>query len=90
MFRVSKYHEHVKTLFAVDYIHHGFLSRSALPCNRSLQLRSTSGERPCEATFSEEIAPIQNAYRGFLPALRHNREFYFSFLNIKTASDESH
>jgi hypothetical protein len=24
---------------------------------------------PCKATFSEEIALVRNAYRGFLPAL---------------------
>jgi hypothetical protein len=35
-----------------------------------------------EATFSEEIALFQNADCGFLPDLRHNGEFYLSFLYI--------
>src|SRR5580692_3324797 len=40
---------------------------------------------PCKATFSEEIALVQNAYCGFLPELRHNGEFYLSFLYIKNS-----
>src|SRR5690242_7670005 len=40
---------------------------------------------PCKATFSEEIALVQNAYCGFLPALRHNGEFYLSFLYVKNS-----
>src|ERR1700737_5641781 len=40
---------------------------------------------PCKATFSEEIALVQNAYRGFLPVLRHNGESYLSFLYIKNS-----
>jgi hypothetical protein len=38
---------------------------------------------PGKATFSEEIALIQNAYGGFLPGLRHNRESHLSFPYIK-------
>src|SRR5439155_3764509 len=59
--------------------------RFASQSNRSLRLRSTGGEVPCKATFSEEIALVQNAYCGFLPALRHNGEFYLSFLYIKNS-----
>ena len=40
---------------------------------------------PCKAAFSEEIALVQNADCGFLPDLRHNREFYLSFLYIKNS-----
>src|ERR1700693_5127406 len=40
---------------------------------------------PCEATFSEEITLVQNAYCGFLSVLRHNREFYLSVLDIKNS-----
>src|ERR1700687_5781369 len=40
---------------------------------------------PCKATFSEEIALVQNAYCGFLPVRRHNCEFHLSFLNIKNS-----
>jgi hypothetical protein len=40
---------------------------------------------PGEATFPEESALVQNAYRGFLPDLRHDCEFYFSFLYIKNS-----
>src|ERR1700737_4100299 len=40
---------------------------------------------PCKATFSEEIALVQNAYRGFLSDLRHNGESYLSFLYIKNS-----
>jgi hypothetical protein len=50
---------------------------------------SSCGEQaeslPCKATFSEEIALVQNAYRGFLPALRHNGESDLSFLYIKNS-----
>jgi|ERR1700722_12322781 len=37
----------------------------------------------CEATFSEEITLVQNAYGGFLPVTRRNCEFYRSRLDIK-------
>src|ERR1700720_963898 len=50
-------------------------------CGRGAKTESL----PCEATFSEEIALVQNAYCGFLPDLRHNGEFYLSFLNVKNS-----
>jgi hypothetical protein len=37
----------------------------------------------CKATFSEEIARIQYAYRGFLAVLRDDRESYLPILDIK-------
>jgi hypothetical protein len=40
---------------------------------------------PCKATFSEEIALVQNAECGFLPDLRHNGEFHLSFFYIKNS-----
>ena len=40
---------------------------------------------PCKATFSEEIALVQNADCGFLPDFRHNGEFYLSLLYIKNS-----
>src|ERR1700687_3531937 len=40
---------------------------------------------PCKAAFSEEIALVQNANCGFLPDLRHNGEFYLSFLYVKNS-----
>jgi len=40
---------------------------------------------PSKATFSEEIALVQNADCGFLPALRHNGELHFSCLYIKNS-----
>ncbi|MGA8311510.1 MAG: hypothetical protein WB755_15875, partial [Terriglobales bacterium] len=40
---------------------------------------------PCKATFSEEIALVQNTYGGFLPARRHNGESYLSFLYVKNS-----
>src|SRR5271168_1607707 len=40
---------------------------------------------PRKAPFSEKIALVQNAYRGFLPDLRYNSEFHLSFLYIKNS-----
>jgi len=40
---------------------------------------------PRKATFSEEIALVQNADCGFLPDLRHNGELYLSCLYIKNS-----
>src|ERR1700687_2946138 len=40
---------------------------------------------PCKATFSEEIALVQNTDCGFLPDLRHNGESYLSFLDVKNS-----
>jgi aspartate ammonia-lyase len=36
-----------------------------------------------KATFTEEVALVQNGDGGFLPALRHDRESYLPGLNIK-------
>jgi hypothetical protein len=40
---------------------------------------------PDKATFSEESALVQDAYGVFLSVLRHNREFYLSFLYIENS-----
>ena len=40
---------------------------------------------PYKAALAEEIALVQNAYRGFLAGLRHNGESYLSFLYIKNS-----
>src|ERR1035441_10410857 len=69
--------------FPVNDFHHGFLidphQRAIGHCGRSAH-----AERPCcEATFSEEIALIQNAYCGFLPARGQNGEFYLSPLYVE-------
>jgi hypothetical protein len=77
-------HEQIgKRGFPVKDFHHGFLfnphHRAIGQCGRGAHAEKL----PCEATFSEEIAAVQNAYRGYLPDLRHNGESYSSFLNIK-------
>src|SRR4029077_11882722 len=40
---------------------------------------------PCEATFSEESALVQDAYCGFLSDLRDNCEYYLSSLYVKNS-----
>jgi len=75
--------------FAVDDIHHRFLIDSHNRAIGQCGCRVHAEKLSCEAAFSEEIAILQNPYRSFLTALRHNGEFYLSFLNIKTASAES-
>jgi len=40
---------------------------------------------PCKATLPKEIATVQNADCGFLADLRHNGEFYLSFLYIENS-----
>src|SRR5581483_5215190 len=57
--------------------HHGAISNCGCGAH--------AARLPCKATFPEEIALVQNAYGGFLPALRHNGEFYLSFLYIKNS-----
>ena len=70
-------------MFPVKHFHHVLLvdlhHRAIRHCGCGEQAESL----PCKATFSEEIPLVHNAYRGFLPALRHNGESYLSFLHIK-------
>src|ERR1700686_4018039 len=77
-------HEHVgKRVFPVKNLYHGLLidshHRAIGHCGYGEQAESL----PCKATFSEEVALVQNAYHGFLPALRHDGESYLSFLYVK-------
>jgi len=63
-------HEHIrKRMFLVRHFHHVLLfdsHHSAIGhCGCGAQADRLSGE----ATFSEEIALVQNAYGGFLPAI---------------------
>src|SRR5438094_7535329 len=79
-------HEHIgKRVFPVKHFHHGLLidshHRAIGHCGCGAQAESL----PSKATFSEEIALVQNAYGGFLPNRRHNGEFYLSFLYIKNS-----
>jgi hypothetical protein len=79
-------HEHIgKLVFPVKHFHHGLFvdlhHRAIGHCARGAQAESLS----CEASFSEEISLVQNAYGGFLPALRHNCESYLSFPYIKNS-----
>src|ERR1700687_4391777 len=78
--------EHIgKGVFAVKHFPHGLLldlhHRAIGHCGCGEQTESL----PCKATFPEEISLVQDAYRGFLPALRHNGESYVSFLYIKNS-----
>jgi hypothetical protein len=72
-------------VFPVKHFHHGLLvdfHHGAIGhCGCGAQAQGLT----CKATFSEEIALVQNAYGGFLPDLRHNGEFYLSFLYIKNS-----
>jgi hypothetical protein len=69
----------------VKHFHHGLLVDFHHGAIRHCGRRAKAERLPCRATFSEKIAPVQNAYCGFLPDLRHNGEFYLSFLYIKNS-----
>jgi hypothetical protein len=68
--------EHFVHGLLVDF-HHGAIGH----CGCGAQAERL----PCKATFSKESALAQNADCGFLPELRHNGEFYLSFLYIKNS-----
>jgi hypothetical protein len=72
-------------VFPVKHFHHGLLidlhHRAIDHCGCGAQAQRLPGK----ATFSEELALVQNAYCGFLPPLRHDGEFYLSFLDIKNS-----
>src|ERR1035441_5304209 len=79
-------HEHVgKCVLPVKHFHHVRLIDSHHGAIGHCGCGAHAERLPCEATFSEEIALVQNACGGFFPALRHNGEFYFSFLYIKNS-----
>jgi len=71
-------------VLSVKHFHHRFLVDSHHGAIGHGGCRAQAERLPCKAAFSEEVALVQNAYRGFLPDLRHNGEFYLSFLNIKS------
>src|ERR1700674_820671 len=74
-----------KRVFPVGHPHQRLLIDSH---HRAISHRGCGAQPerlPCKATFSEEVALVQNANCGFLPDLRHNGEFYLSFLSIKNS-----
>ena len=79
-------HEHVgKGMFPVKHFHHVRLIDSHHCAIGHCGCGAQAERLPCKATLSQEIALVQNAYGGFLPGLRHNGEFYLSFLYIKNS-----
>jgi hypothetical protein len=72
-------------VFPVEHFHHGLLIDSRHRAIGHCGCGTQAQWLPRKATFPEEIALVQNAYCGFLPDLRHNGEFYLSFLNIKNS-----
>jgi hypothetical protein len=79
-------YEHVgQRMFPVKHFHHVFLVDFHHIGIGHCGCREQAESLPCEAAFSEEIALVQNPYRGFLPALRHYGESYLSFLYIKNS-----
>jgi len=79
-------HEHVgKRVFPMKHFYHCILVDSHHGAISHRGCATQAESLPCKATFSEEIALVQNAYGGFLPNRRHNSEFYLSFLYIKNS-----
>jgi hypothetical protein len=79
-------HKHIgKRVFPVQHFHHGLLSDSHHGAIGHCGCGAQAERLPGKAPFSEEIALVQNADCGFLPALRHNGEFYLSFLYVKNS-----
>src|SRR6202790_389623 len=79
-------HEHIgKRMFPVEHFCHGLLVDFHHGAIGHCDCGAQAERLPCKATFSEEIALVQNANCGFLPDLRHNGEFYLSFLYIKNS-----
>ncbi|MGA8342000.1 MAG: hypothetical protein WB781_08690, partial [Candidatus Sulfotelmatobacter sp.] len=79
-------HKHVgKRVFPVKNVHHGLLIDSHHRAIGDCGCGAQAARLPCKATFSEEIALVQNADCGFLPGLRHNGELYLSCLYIKNS-----
>ena len=72
-------------MFPVKHFHHGLLFDSHHGAIGHCGCGAQAERLPCKATFSEEIALVQNAYCGFLPGLRHDGESYLSFLYIKNS-----
>jgi hypothetical protein len=72
-------------VFPVEHFHHRLLIDSHHGAIGHRGCEAQTERLPGKATFSEEIAPVQNADCGFLPDLRHNGEFYLSVLYIKNS-----
>ena len=67
-------------VFFVKHSHHRLLFNSHQRTIGQFGCGTHAETLPCKASFSEEIALLQNAYCGLLPSLRQNGEFYLSFL----------
>src|SRR5260370_6317237 len=79
-------HEHIgKCVFSVKRFNHGLLVDFHHGAIGHCGCGAQAERLPCKAIFADEIALVQNAYCGFLPDLRHNGEFYLSFLYIKNS-----
>jgi hypothetical protein len=77
-------HEQIgKRMFLVEYFHHGLLIDAHHRAIGHCGCGAPADGLPRKATFSKEIALIQNPYCGFLPARRHDGEFHPFFLNIE-------
>src|ERR1700687_2380203 len=77
-------HEHVgKRMFPMNRSHNGLLIDSHHHAIGHGVCRAHPEGLACKTAFPEEVALVQNRYRGFLPALCHNAELYLAFLNIK-------
>ena len=70
-------------MFPVKRFHHGLLIDSHHPAIGHRSCGAQAQRLPGKTTFSEEIALVEDADCGFLPGLRHNREFYLSFIYVK-------
>src|ERR1700730_4671625 len=79
-------HEQVgKRVFPVKHFHHGLLIDSHHRATGHRSCGAQAERLPGKASFSEEIALLQNADGGFLSDQRHNGESYLSFLYIKNS-----
>jgi hypothetical protein len=67
-------------VFPVKHFHHRLLVDAQRRASAHCDCGAESERLSCEATFSEEIALVQNAYGGFLADLPHNREVTFPSL----------
>jgi len=64
-------------VFLVKHVHHGLLIDSHHRAICHCGCRPHAEKLPRKAIFSEEIAFVQNAYRGFFPAFATTVNFVF-------------
>jgi hypothetical protein len=77
-------HKHVgERTFPVNHSHHGLLVNSRHGAIAHRRCGAHAKGLSCEATFSEEIALVQNANGGFLPTRRQDSKSYVARLYIK-------